>query len=401
MFSFGLQAKATENQPVQFNIPSSDLGNFVLIPFSDGEAYNNPKIYLTVGPVHMVDPRNLPAVRSQGPLPICTLECVTTLVEYKLCQEMNIQDCPTREEDQRVSRLSTLKYRDTDFPKVEKVIGNFAARNKAISFQVMNNITSAAGGQYFFSESCLSYDAFIENFRNITQPKKMSILDVEIKLHDYLESMKPLFARAKGEIESRANISRCKDCLVLKEKFRIFFRNSGSLEQLATALKLKSFNEFMHEMIFEVQLENNPKCKLIKFEEDLYALRFPEPGDPPTGLNAIFEKIDEVIADRKPVIISPLCIARNESDKSCEKHCIVITGRKTVMKIVNNLPAGPQIELIQVHNSWGQDWQTNNNDGWLPLERFKSLLTTKDDSEAKMDPSGRRDAFHHTITWFN
>lgn len=374
-----------QNPPVKTQLSRSE--KMTPIALSDDNKYNDSTLYTTVGVDNSIDPKKLPRVRTQDGMPLCQTFCPTTLVEFKLCEERKIEDCSTIPDEQRISPLSTLSYRDTEKPKDESVIGNIATSGGKQAFQVMNTIASAAGSQIFYPESCLPFNEFVDKFKQD-----------ESALNNYLETINVLYNSSKTKFDTEASVESCQDCLKLKEKLKLFLPQSDSLDEIATALKLKDFKSFMYSMVFRSQKKINPTCKRIEFEKILFARHFPGPTDKVIStLDQVFEKMDDVLSKKKPVILSPLCVARKQFDKSCDYHCLVITGRKRVRHKITN----DEVEVVRIHNSWGEKWQEENNDGWVPLENLKSAMTTYDDQNAEHPTSKRKIAYGYSISWFD
>lgn len=361
--------------------------NEKLIPtlFSDGKKYNDPDQFtLVAGTESSIDPKKLPKIRTQDGMPLCQTFCPTVLAEHKMCEEKKVKDCSNLPDEDRISPISTLMYRDTDKPGEETVIGNIASSGRKQPYQVMNTITSAPAPQYFYSESCLPFDIFVKKFK-----------ENELLLSTEIETLKKLYISAK--LQTEASVEGCQDCLKLKDKFDLFLPNAVSIDEVVTSLKIKDFNSFMHTIMLKYQKVKNPKkCKTIKFEKDLLAEHFPGPFDPVTTMDGLFNEINNVLAKKKPLILSPICAARLEKDNSCDYHCIVLTGKKRV----KDKKTGEEVDLLKIHNSWGDGWQESNNDGWVPVSKLKSMMTTYDDQNANNTVSDRKHVYSHSISWF-
>ena len=84
----------------------------------------------------------------------------------------------------------------------------------------------------------------------------------------------------------------------------------------------------------------------------------------PTTLNEINNSILDRLKGNTPVSLSGICLDEVEvvkDFKNCQnRHSVVITGYTEMCNKKNKC-----YRAFKVHNSWGEDWQKENSDGWV------------------------------------
>ncbi|KQT22279.1 hypothetical protein ASG31_02765 [Chryseobacterium sp. Leaf404] len=94
------------------------------------------------------------------------------------------------------------------------------------------------------------------------------------------------------------------------------------------------------------------------------------------------KKIIEILTvKKKPVMFSSATMIQlNGEPAEGMSHVAVICGYKKVKSLKN----GELLELFKVHNSYGEKWQKENNDGWCSaynLVHSASLFWTEEDDK--------------------
>ncbi|MGZ8942825.1 MAG: hypothetical protein ACXW00_08675 [Methylobacter sp.] len=132
-------------------------------------------------------------------------------------------------------------------------------------------------------------------------------------------------------------------------------------QEIIHALQTKSFPEFLHDAFLgsciDDELTLEPKPTFEKY-----------PKDNETASNEEFiKKIKEVIATDTPMTLDGICLYYEKDGKCKEKHSVVISGYRYVCKDKSEKKEDCK-HVFKIHNSWGDDWQTANADGWLDAE---------------------------------
>ena len=78
--------------------------------------------------------------------------------------------------------------------------------------------------------------------------------------------------------------------------------------------------------------------------------------------NEVKKQVIKGLKYGKPVLFPSLCVSQNKGEECNETHSLVFSGFKQVRN-------GDTIkDVFKVHNSWGQEWQIRNNDGWVDAD---------------------------------
>ena len=131
--------------------------------------------------------------------------------------------------------------------------------------------------------------------------------------------------------------------------------------QLARALGMKSFPEFLYSIVFPDECGNfirPPKKPTVGY--------FPEEGQI-ASLKQLGDKIEEILETDRPIQIGRICTGGLLKNECKGIHTLVISGYKTICA-----KEQPELcrKLYKVQNTWGQAWQDQNNDGWVDAENL-------------------------------
>jgi hypothetical protein len=406
LFDFGLRISVSKGQSemtdslIDDEVQLSSGEKLIPAKFTDDvdkNKLNDPIFFSTVSgedAESFIPENELPRIRSQDSTPLCQTFCPTVLAEFYNCKQKKIKNCNKNPDSERISVLSTLRYRDNVGKNDKSSIGEITTSNGIKPFEVLNSISTSGGKQFFFSETCAPFDQFVENFKYDQN-----------KINNFWRELEVAFVaiKEKGTL-AEADILKCPECLELLTRINLGFGSQNTIQGLGNALKAKTFNSFIYYSLFENQYGQNKKCNGIFLDKKIRANHFPDQSDladkKVVSLDTVFQKIYKLLNEKKPIVISSVCYAKTELSNSCDNHCFVLTGRKTVRKMENGKQIGPPIELVRIHGSWGKEWQAENNDGWVRADKLKQVIRTKDDKTVSNPSSERARAFLNTISWF-
>ena len=94
-----------------------------------------------------------------------------------------------------------------------------------------------------------------------------------------------------------------------------------------------------------------------------------------TNLSLITQTIDKLLSQRKPIIVNfctnkliegSLCEAKNS-----DLHSLVIIAKATVVHQIT----GDRRQAYWLVNSWGEEWQEKNTDGWVFADKLLENIT--------------------------
>jgi hypothetical protein len=82
------------------------------------------------------------------------------------------------------------------------------------------------------------------------------------------------------------------------------------------------------------------------------------------------KKVTDLLKSNTP-IVSGVCLDEKLPSDQCKNgHSVLITGYRQVC----NSNRSNCTDYIKVHNTWGQDWQDKNRDGWIDANNYYQYL---------------------------
>ena len=349
---------------------------------------------------HIIPQSQLSKIKSQDGTKLCQTFCSTNLVETEYCKQNEIVNCNTLPDEKRISPVSMLTYRDNPgLEPIDSISSMIESENKEI-YTILDKISSTPGEPLFFSESCIPFDQFVKRVYQSYKDKDPSITQYKA-LRQFFDVFEGTYAKAKSDPKSTeaTTVTKCEDCSKLLELFKKNFDIKADIKNIHQALKTPNFKKFLFSMLFEETVSNNPNCKEISLTKKISFEHYPRmdlsKDAKPTTMNEGIAVLKQKIAEGKPVSISGICYAQDEISKRCSTHCVVMTGTKKV----KNKSTGEVVELVQVQNSWGKEWQDDTNGGWIKLEVLKGLIVTSDDRKIANSANERTQLFANTFSW--
>ncbi len=281
---------------------------------------------------------NIPPVISIDGLPICCAEAARTLFLQDACQHNTKLDCNSLKPNIIPSVLSMAALAGEASGGTLKT-NNFLSIDDIHGMEYVLHQSQNAGVVY--AESCYQFDQFVAKYNTGT-------------LEEKADASRNAFIALKDKYnKSKLEASTCLECL--DKELRTDFNISLQLEEIRDALKEDSFERFLHKILLG-------SCKqVVKFH-----LRALGPAWPPADLTPSSAKsIEKIIAILHSQAAVGMNVMIENSKGGYDSHCIVITGYRKDCKTKESTDCK---ELLHVHNSWGADWQTYNNDGWVDAE---------------------------------
>jgi hypothetical protein len=189
--------------------------------------------------------------------------------------------------------------------------------------------------------------------------------------YDYIEKYRQ---SQQFNIIGLQNIARewkkYKDFTPYMERYhrRIFFKNMYSFnpyktQEEITALLVSAASQTLEQFSASVLL--NSKCFENNFIPDnRFEIDRLKTGDV-FNSKLTFDTIDRLLKKNTPVLIT-FCANPEAKIASCLRHAaIVIAKAKAVNQITKDVRT-----VYWIANTWGEDWQSVHNDGWVFAENF-------------------------------
>lgn len=297
---------------------------------------------------------NFPSIRSQDGVGLCYAFSAAQLLNHHYCAEKGL-DC-SKEENQ-LSVLEVSAYYEyytrsiAEGGRAGDILSNFSAKRK--------------NGLY--TEKCLPFEKLAHQSPSIRGDRQ----------GEAYRKLRGIFAMEPAKLDYEQQLCHARE---IKEILPL----SKDLDGIIEAYNSHTIEQFVYNVTAKDEcLEQGGKVDIPQYHTQSY----PPRGTKPTVKDTI-EHLEKVLLNDIPVSMS-ICsydscdpsdpascgvIENNcaSNDFRCQKytvaegrcggHAITITGIKEVCG-----SRGCKT-LLKVHNSYGQSWQDQNNDGWLEAE---------------------------------
>lgn len=135
--------------------------------------------------------------------------------------------------------------------------------------------------------------------------------------------------------------------------------STDELDAILTNSGIKSIDQLFAEVIV------NENCFTNNFIPDnRFEIKRIRMGDV-FNSKLTFDTIDQLLKKNIPVLIT-FCANPEAKIPSCLKHAAVVVARATAI----NQVTGDRRSAYWIINTWGEEWQTAYNDGWVFAENF-------------------------------
>lgn len=340
----------------------------------------------------IVMPNSMPRVRSQDSFPLCQSYAAATMIQYQYCKRKEIKDCSQVSPDQEVNPLSVHNK------LMEDVRGVFSPQK--INFKsgyggAIDGISKTVDSFVHYPESCYPMDQLIAKYGDNSPAK---IAQAIAKLNKEIRK-----AKTEGDI--------CTTCIegVVKDlqsnvpideiKKSILEYHAHNQDNIVNGKNKEVIDTYTGEnLLFKLLLDNckadpisQRRSQAPKFAD------FPnEDGDKNT--ESMISKVKEVLGTGNPIAFDGVCL--NYENGKCEytldkkKHS---AGHAVVIHEFVNLCDNDKCDsgcrrAFRIQNSWGKDWQKENNNGLVDAEDLLSYVAyAGDDKRADLKKVDRDD----------
>lgn len=281
---------------------------------------------------------NMPAYKTQDEIGECKAFSLAVLLQYDSCQKWkdDIPDCKNPPADSAISYFGLMAYTN-QVPNEDNTLKPNQSGGRSMS-EVINDLSK--NGNQLILENCRSSEIMA---------KKFSSKEGLIKRDEFFNYLKSIFEKLKSISETEI-----KDYTNEVDKLNSFVDLKFNQTSLKKALQKSDFNHFLYTLFFS-------DCKKENFPSGFSAAAFPLDSMNVRPLD-IKNQIIKGLKLGKPILYPALCLSQNREDDCNIGHSIVFSG----FKIVKN---GNEIkDLLKVHNSWGMEWQKQNNNGWVDAD---------------------------------
>lgn len=306
------------------------------------------KIYKILSGSEIIIP-NMPAYKTQSELGECRAFALATLLQHYTCEKWksDIPDCKNPPQDMAISYFGLLIYTNRTVEEDYTFVPNQIKNRKM--FDIIKDLSNS--GNRLILENCKPFEKLVESFSTTgTIGMKRCV--------DFLDYLKFIYDSKKN-----VNISSIENCDECIKKINNIAGLNITEESFKKSLNKNTFEKFMYVLFFD-------NCKRENFPAGFWAAGYPD-----DTIDASEDDIKRVIIKGlsmgKPIMLPSLCISMNTTLECSGVHAIVIAGYKKVY----NKSSNTYKEVFKLHNSWGEQWQKTNNDGWVDADIVISNLT--------------------------
>ncbi|QQT25059.1 hypothetical protein [Sphingobacterium spiritivorum] len=203
--------------------------------------------------------------------------------------------------------------------------------------EIINDLSNS--GNQLILEDC-------KPFENLTKEFSLNGKNGLVKRDQFLSYLKNVYERLKSISEV--------DCMEEVITLNGFVDLNFNQSTLKKALTKNNFDQFLYVLFFN-------DCKFLDFPTGFSAAAFPLDSMDVTP-DEVKKQIIKGLKYGKPVLLSSLCISQNKGNDCKMSHSLVLSGYKQAKKEHETK------DVFKVHNSWGLEWQLQNNDGWVDAD---------------------------------
>lgn len=310
---------------------------------------------------------NMPRVRTQDSIGLCYSFVASTMIDEANCYANKVADCSSVPDADKASPLDMARYAQelpADADDTDRFNYEGLQEGGSAVFALYNG---AFRTQSIVRESCAPFDQVVSRIEDPHQAQQ-----VELAMWKKFENTYNAYKRKQKE---------CAQCAIeyataaaddIKQNFNI----KASNQEILKAFAEDTYGKFLDKVLVPDQcwdLKNNMSLK-GKWNLEVY----PPAQEGKSNYAKTLAKIKEVLGKKRPLTLefctqAPLAV---KSQKECgdimkdgqrvgEGHGVIIKGYRRVCNSKNQC-----YDALQVHNSWGESWQKNNDDGWVDAKEL-------------------------------
>lgn len=302
--------------------------------------------------------QNMPPVKTQDTMGECRAFSLATIIQKFICDNTKpkdpskkITECNPPTSDREISYFGMMIYTNSILANARTLQPNQKEQIRTDS--IITKIATSGDG--YVLESCKPFDKLANNFSfyNSRGDKKAEA---------FLTYTQELYSK-RSKTEAAA-VEDCPECL---KQLSNMTGLDESVINLKQALSKKSYDEFLYTLFFA-------DCKLREVSRGFRQVKYPQESSKLSNED-LKNRIRQGLNADHPVLFPNLCMEKVDDKGNCNSgHSIVISGFK---KICCNDKC---TDIFKVHNSWGQDWQDRNNDGWVSADNLLDSTIWASDS---------------------
>lgn len=323
---------------------------------------------------------NMPRVRSQDSMPICSSMASATIAQFQICKSLRIANCSRVDRENEVSPFSTLAWTHTNTGQGVPELQNHEniqmyGKTQGAAVDALRNAKKDA---LFVSDSCFPLDQFANEYEVGDDPDKNR--ENEIKVQNIFDKIAENYKKYQARNKTEGQF--CEECAAISGA-ALKLRITSTADEIKAHMddsKGLNASQFLYNLTLGmckdgVAIEPSPKFEMFPTDFKKAKKLATKNGSkevPDFNYNALIKKIKTVLSSKNPVAFDGVCL-KYEGNKCVTGHSVVISGYRKVCK---DSSCGTECrDIIKVQNSWGEDWQKRNNDGWVDAKTLMSYVT--------------------------
>ncbi|UOF00834.1 C1 family peptidase [Bdellovibrio reynosensis] len=254
-----------------------------------------------------------------------------------------IEPCSGAQPQNEVSPIGMISYANRTSDKSHDLDpanhDNIKFGGAAIA--ALGNMAYFGGG---FAESCYPFDGVVNKHGD--DPKVSDAV---------LKRLRDLYQTNKKKTEGEA----CLECI--SKAAQEDLKSNTNFSDIKRALSKGTFEEFLYYLTLGTD-QISACSDLVEIDPPAKFKFYPDKNKSASPKETI-DKIREVLQEGYPLALDGICpIKINGECKGL--HSLVITGYREQCTKDNSQCR----QVVRVQNSWGEEWQRENNDGWVDAE---------------------------------
>lgn len=300
---------------------------------------------------------NMPKVIRQSSAGICYAASTAVLFDEAMCASNRIKDCKSLPDSEKVSVLDVLRYARVSDIEIDEI--KYRSSYQGLEYDggsPVRTIFAMLYTQSSASEACAPQSQVLSKNHNPVAAQRE-----ELAMWADFQSTFNRISENKNNIKEFSS----RESTRLKEKYEL----KGTLKEIERAFDSEDYKIFLDRLLIPRICSRAKNSVFHDFVKDFEF--YPSKKFGKSNFNNTIKKIKEVLKLQRPISIS-YCYKDNaeyKNIKSCEEgmatHTAVIHGYRQSCNSSKQC-----IDELQVQNSWGEEWQEANNDGWVKAKPF-------------------------------
>ena len=293
----------------------------------------------------------MPKIHDQGFLPSCEAYALAAILQHSIfAYEKYINDNPIDKNnvpnELDISYLGMqlftrgTKYLDDEEGERLSLHNGYVNTEGNRLGEDYNDLNFKTGKATFYTNECNNLDKAMLNHHNSLT------LDTENEFNweKFEGHLKVFHEKNKSISKSPKNSIIESELTYLKDIWHFQL----SAKNIIMALKEDEFGKFLKKLFFTCDAKKYEFKSYFKFQqENISKLSYTEQK----------QHIVDILCQGKPISFGHY----HENEESKGWHLAVICGYKKVFNPEKNI----FVDVFKIHNSWGEDWQNKNGDGWF------------------------------------